>query len=158
MPILTAEIWSSPFKEVYLQSDGVIIFAFCALKYVQATFWMKDDQRMIIRFLWNEAINTHEMTHKLPTQFDEHIYKLRTIQFWITKVWAGRQDLHDKMRTGRLPLDNLDAKILAIFDKSLFESTRSIVETLRIAHSIVLMQLHDSIDFISLHLHWGGIY
>jgi hypothetical protein len=34
----------------------------------------------------------------------------------------GRQDLHDKIRTGRPPLHDLDAKILAILDKYPFES------------------------------------
>jgi hypothetical protein len=51
-------------------------------------------------------------------------------------------------------LDDLDAKILAILDKSPFESARSIAETLGIAHSTVLLHLHDSMSFRSFHLHW----
>jgi hypothetical protein len=39
-------------------------------------------------------------------------------------------------------------------DKSSFKSARSIAETLRVAHSMVLLHLHDSIGFISFHLHW----
>jgi hypothetical protein len=75
---------------------------------------MEYDQRMIIRFLWNEKINVHEITHRFQTHFGEHAYALRIIQFWIAEVWLGRQDLHDEIRIGRLPLDDLDAKILTI--------------------------------------------
>jgi hypothetical protein len=76
------------------------------------------------------------------------------VQFWITEVRLGRQDLHDEIRTGRPPLDDLDAKILAILDKSSFESARSIAATLCVAHSTVLLYLHDSIGFRSFHLYW----
>jgi hypothetical protein len=64
---------------------------------------------------------------RLQAQFDKHIYKFPTIQFWIAEVWLGRQDLDDDIRIGRPPLDDLDdpddpddvdAKILTILDKS----------------------------------------
>jgi hypothetical protein len=111
---------------------------------------------MIITFLLNEKANARDITDRLYAQFGEHIYKPRTIQLWITEVLLGRQDVHDTIRNGRSPLDDLDAKILVILDKSLFEfeSARSIAETLHAAHSIVLLHLHDSLEFRSFHLHW----
>jgi hypothetical protein len=89
-------------------------------------------------------------------QFDEHAYQFRTIRFWIAETRLGRQDLHDKICTGRSLLDDLNAKILVILDKSLFEfeSSHSIAERLLIANSTVLRHLHDSICFKSFHLHW----
>jgi hypothetical protein len=45
-------------------------------------------------------------------------------------------------------------KILAILDKSLFESARSIAETLYVGLAIVLRCLYDFIGFRSFHLHW----
>jgi hypothetical protein len=70
-------------------------------------------------------------------------------------VWLDRQDLHDEIRTLRLPLNELDTKILATVDKSPFESIPSIAETLGVAHSTMLLHLHDCIDFRSFHLHWA---
>jgi hypothetical protein len=96
-----------------------------------------------------------QTAYRLQTQFDEHIYQFRRIRFWITEARLGRQDLHDEIRTGKPPLNDLDMKILAILDKSPFEfeSAHSIAERLLVAHPTVLRHLHDSIGFKSFHLH-----
>jgi hypothetical protein len=99
---------------------------------------MKYDQRVIIRFLCNREIDAREIEERLQAQFDEHIYKFLTVRFWIAEAGFGRQDFHDEIRTRRSPLDDLDAKFLAILDKSPFEAAHSISERLLIAHSIVL--------------------
>jgi hypothetical protein len=122
---------------------------------------MEHDQRVIIKFLWNEGTkerrnegtNARDIAARLQEQFAKHAYQLRTIQFWITEIRLCRQDLHDEICTGRPPLDDLDAKILDILDKSPFESANSIAERLPVAHLIVLRHLHDSIGFKSFHLH-----
>jgi hypothetical protein len=115
---------------------------------------MEYDQILIIRFLWNDGIDVHEIIHRLQTQFNEHAYALRTVRFWIAEVRLGRQGLHDEIRTGRSPLDDLDTKILDILDKFSFKSTRSITEILNIVYSTLLLHLHNSIGFRSFHLHW----
>jgi hypothetical protein len=114
---------------------------------------MEYDQILIIRFLWDKKIDTHEIAHRLQEQFGEHAYALRTFRFCITEVWLDRQDFHDDSHIRRHPLDDLDAKILSILDKSPFESVRSITETLFVAYSRVLLHIHDSISFRSFHLH-----
>jgi hypothetical protein len=113
---------------------------------------MEYDQRVIIRFLWNKEIDANQIAARLQTQFDEHAYKLRTVRFRIVGVWFGRQNLHDEIRTGRPSLDDLDAKTLAILDKSPFESVCSIAERLSVGHAIVFEHLHVSIGFKSFHL------
>jgi hypothetical protein len=115
------------------------------------------DQKVIIWCLWNEGIDALEIIHRFQTQFGEHAYKFLMFRFWIAEVRFGRQNLRDKIRTGRPSLDDLDAKILAILDKSPFESARSIAEILRIVHSTVLLHLHDSISFRSFNLYWDPL-
>jgi hypothetical protein len=90
----------------------------------------------------------------LPEQFVEHAYQLRTVQFWITEIWRGRQDLHDEIRSGRHSLDDSDCKILAIFDKYPFKSAHSMAERLLVTYPIVLQYLHESFWFKLFHLHW----
>jgi DNA-binding MurR/RpiR family transcriptional regulator len=60
---------------------------------------------------------------------------------------CSRQDFHDEIRTGRPAIDDINAKILAILNKSPFESARSIAERLCVSHATVLNQLHLSIGF-----------
>jgi hypothetical protein len=115
---------------------------------------MEYDQRVIIRFLWNEGIDVDKITHRIHAQFGEYVHKLQTVRFWIAEVRLVHQDLHNESCAGILPLDDLDAKILVILNKSFFEPTSSIVEIRHVAHSIVFLQLYDSIGFRSFHLHW----
>jgi hypothetical protein len=115
---------------------------------------MEYDQRLIIKFLGNERADARDIATRLQAQFTEHADQLQTAQFWITEIWLDRQDLHDEICTGRHPLDDLDAKILAILDKFPFKSAHSIAERLPVAYSTVLWYLLDSIGFKSFHLHW----
>jgi hypothetical protein len=90
----------------------------------------------------------------LQAQFGGYDYQLQAVQFWITEIRRGRQDLHDEICSGRPLLGDLNGKILAILDKSLFESAHSMTERLIVAYSTVLQHLHESFWFKSFHLHW----
>jgi hypothetical protein len=94
---------------------------------------MEYDQRVIIKFLSNDGSDARAIADRFQARFVEHAYQLQTIRFWIAEARLGHQDLHDEMRTGRSPLDELDAKILVILDKYPFESAHSIAETLLVA-------------------------
>jgi hypothetical protein len=131
-----------------------MIFPVWTLKSIKNTLGMEYDQRVIIKFLWNHAADTSQIAARLQTQFTEYDCQFPTVQFWITEIRRGRQDLHDEIRSGRPPLDDLDGKILAILGKSLFESADSIFERLLVAYSTVLQYFHESFEFKSFHLHW----
>jgi transposase len=131
-----------------------MIFPVWILKSVNDPFGKEYDQTVIIKFLWNEGSNARQIANRLQEQFSEHSYQLRRVRFWIAKIRRGRQDLHDEIRSGRPPRDDLDSKILAILEKSPFESSHSTAERLLVAQSTVLRHLHESIGFKSFHLHW----
>jgi hypothetical protein len=99
----------------------------------------------------NEGTNTRNIADRLRAQFAEHAYALRRVRFWIAEIWPGHQNLYDEMCIGGSPLGDLDAKILAILNKSSFQSTCSLAEALGVDCSTVLLHFHDSIDFGSFH-------
>jgi transposase len=131
-----------------------MIFPVWTLQSVHDPFGIEYDQTVIIRFLWNEGAYARQIADGFQAKFAEHSYELRTVRFWIAEIRRGRQDLHNEIRSGRPPLDDLDNKILEILEKSPFESFHSIAERLLVAQSTILRHLHESVGFKSFHLHW----
>jgi hypothetical protein len=112
-----------------------------SVKIVNPPSRMEHDQRVIITFRWNERAEACQIVTWLQAQFGKYSCQFRTVQFWISEIRRGRQGLYDEIRNGRSPLDDLDSKILAILDKSPFESSRSICERLVVVQSAVLPDL-----------------
>jgi hypothetical protein len=63
-----------------------MIFPVWTLKSVKNTFGMEYDQRVIIKFAWNERTDACDIADRLQAQFDEHASQLRAIQFWIAEA------------------------------------------------------------------------
>jgi hypothetical protein len=131
-----------------------MIFPGWTFKPVHEPFEMEYDQRVIIKFLWNEGADTRQIADRLQAQFAEHSYQLRMVRFWITEIRHGRQDLHDEIRSGRPPRGAVDSKNLAILKKLPFESSHSIAERLLVAQATVLRHLHEFIRLKLFHLRW----
>jgi hypothetical protein len=131
-----------------------MIFPVWTFQSVKSIFGMDDDQRVIIRFLWNEGADASNIAIELQAQLSENGYQLRTVQLWIMEIRLGHQDLHDEICIGRPARADLGVRILAILDESPFKSASSIAEILLIAHPTVIGHLHSSIGFKSVHLHW----
>jgi hypothetical protein len=53
-----------------------MIFPVWILKSVNDPFGMEYDQRVIIKFLWNEEADARKIADRLQTQFTEHSYQL----------------------------------------------------------------------------------
>jgi hypothetical protein len=81
-------------------SRGSQLMLDCTLKDVTLAVLMEYEQRVIIKFLFNEGVDARQMAQKLRAQFYKDAYGLRTVQFCITEL-RGREDLHDGVRTGR---------------------------------------------------------
>jgi predicted NUDIX family phosphoesterase len=73
------------------------------LKDVKVYILMEYDQRVIIKFTFNEQCNANQIVEGLAAHFREDAYSLRSVQFWIGEIKRGREDLHDAQRSGRRP-------------------------------------------------------
>jgi hypothetical protein len=53
-----------------------MIFPVWTLKYVHDPFGMEYDQRVIIKFLWNNGADTRQIADRFQAQFAEYFYEL----------------------------------------------------------------------------------
>jgi hypothetical protein len=65
------------------------------LKDVKIYISMEYDQRLILKFLFNEGCDANQIVERLEAQFHEDAYSSRSVQFWIGEIKRGREDLHD---------------------------------------------------------------
>jgi hypothetical protein len=49
-----------------------MIFPVCTLKSVKSAFGVEQDERVIIKFLWNERTDARQIASRLQAQFVEH--------------------------------------------------------------------------------------
>jgi hypothetical protein len=115
---------------------------------------MEYDQRVIIKFLFNERPDANQIVENFESQFHEDAYSLRSVQFWIGEIKRGREDLHDAQGSGRRLIESLTPQIKVLFNENCFVSARSIAETLQVSHSTALEHLHEDHGFQSFHLRW----
>jgi hypothetical protein len=81
-------------------------------------------------------------------------YSLRSVQHWCQLFDCGRQNLRDNPRSGRLPIDHLDAKIITNLEKERFSSAHSLAEALDVPPATVLSRLDNSLGMNNFHLRW----
>jgi hypothetical protein len=53
---------------------------------VEAPIRMEYEQRVIIKFLFNDGLDPRQLVEKLEAQFHEDGYSLRAVQCWIGEV------------------------------------------------------------------------
>jgi hypothetical protein len=58
----------------------------CALRDVAPAILMEYEQRLTIKFLFNEGADARQIAERVRAQFHEGAYVLRTVQFWITDL------------------------------------------------------------------------
>jgi hypothetical protein len=97
---------------------------------------MRPEQRVIIRFLLKEKVHPTQIHKRLATQYGLETHSLGSVQYWCQLFDCGRQNLHDGPRSGRPPIDHLDAKIISCLERELLFSL-----------VIVLNHLHSFAQF-----------
>jgi hypothetical protein len=107
---------------------------------------MGHEQRVIVQSLHKEKVHPTQIHRRLAAQYGLETYSLRSFQCWCQLFDCGRQNLHDDPRSGRIPIDHLDATIIGCLERELFFSAHSLAEALDVSPATVLSRLHDSLE------------
>jgi hypothetical protein len=111
-------------------------------------------QRVIIQCLHKEKVHPAQIHRRLSTQYGLETYSFRSVQHWHQLFDCKRQNLHDDPRSGRPPIDHLDAKIITCVEREPFSSAYSLAEALDMSPATVLSRLRNSLGMKSFHLGW----
>jgi hypothetical protein len=115
---------------------------------------MSYEQRIIIQLLHKEKVHPIQIHRRLAAQHGFETCSLRNVQHWCQLFDCGRQSLHNDRRSGRPPIDHLDAKIIACLEREPFSSVYSLVEVLELSPATVLSRFHNSLGMKIVHLRW----
>jgi hypothetical protein len=66
-----------------------------------------------------------------------------------------QEDFYDDPRSGRSPIDFIDAKILSALETESFHSAPSLAEVVGVPHSTIICYLPDSLGTKNFHLRWA---
>jgi hypothetical protein len=82
---------------------------------------MECDQKVIIRFLYKDGVSAERIHPWLEIQFREDTCTSPTVRRWCQYVQHRYEDVHDEVRFGRLPVEFLDIRIMALLDDQPFD-------------------------------------
>jgi hypothetical protein len=83
---------------------------------VQAPIRMEYEQRVIIKFLFNDGLDPRQIVKKLESQFQKDGCLLPAVQFWIGEVRRGREDLLNELWPGSPSEEHITSKIQELLD------------------------------------------
>jgi hypothetical protein len=69
-------------------------------------------QQYVMKFLWKEGCLAKNIHDRVQAINGDAAYAFSSVYFWIKEFKCVREDIVDQPRSGRLPIDNLDADIL----------------------------------------------
>jgi hypothetical protein len=90
----------------------------------------KLEQRVIMKFLWNEKRDAVEIHYRLSRAFQKDAYMLPSVHEWIRAFKTKHTGVLDKARAGRSRLDHLNSKIVLVFTEKKSHSVRTLVKEL----------------------------
>jgi len=112
------------------------------------------EQRYVIKFLRTKGLKLPAIVQELSNTYGADAYPETDVKYWIHELKLGREDLHDQGGPGRPPLDDVDAKILALLQKEPYSSVRTLSESLRYPPTTVYRHLTDALQMKSRHFKW----
>jgi len=110
--------------------------------------------RSVIKFLWIEEVPGPEIQRRLSMAYGDSAYSLTSVYRWIRLFKCGRTNVEDDERSGRPPIDDLDASIIHVLNHDPFSTVRVIADNLGVSVSTVYRRLTISLGLKSYLCKW----
>jgi histone-lysine N-methyltransferase SETMAR len=115
---------------------------------------MGEEQRYVIKFLFQGAMPGNEILKVLRQRYGMNAMGKSQMYFWIAEIKRGRTDLSDLHRPGRTPDEGLALVIAAKHEQDRHLSARQLAKSLGIAVSTVCHYLSNVLGLKLRHMRW----
>jgi hypothetical protein len=111
-------------------------------------------QRYIVKFLWKEGTDAHEIHQRLKAIYGDSSYPLLTINELMRNLTLERTEIRDFPRSGRPPIAQIDDDIMFLLSTFPFHTVHTPVETFGVSPSRILRHVRNSLGFNHYHFRW----
>ena len=108
----------------------------------------KEEQRVVIRFLWSDGVPGAEIHRRLSTQYGDSAVPRRSVYEWIEKFKSGRTNVTHEEGAGRPSTSTTDEKIQQAREMVRANRRVAIDEvacSLQISHGSAYQIIHDEL-------------
>jgi hypothetical protein len=114
----------------------------------------KIEQRCIIKFVWKESTDTHEIQQRLKTVYVDSSSAHSTIYEGRRNSKLRRTKIHDFHQSRRLLIDHISDDIIFLLHTFPFHTVHALAETLRVILYAILHHLRDALALKLYHFRW----
>jgi hypothetical protein len=75
------------------------------------------EQRPVIKFLFVKKFTLNGIAAWIASVYGEQPYRKKAVEYWGDQAKPGRTTMEAKMKPGRLPLDDIEGRILACLSR-----------------------------------------
>jgi hypothetical protein len=115
---------------------------------------MEIEQRYVVSHLHRKGMKPPMIIADLATVYHEDTFDEYRVKYWLHEIKRHRSDLNDRPSSGRLPLEDTDARILQVLEAEPWSSVQTIAEFLKIHALTVHLHLITSLNVKSQHFIW----
>jgi hypothetical protein len=112
---------------------------------------MEIEQRYVVSSLHRKTMKLPVIVAEPAAVYHEDGFDENGMKYWLHEIKLHRPDLSDRPSSGRLPLEDIDARILQVLEAEPWSSVRTIVESLKIPASAVNLHLITPLNMKSRH-------
>lgn len=112
------------------------------------------EQRSVIHYYYLKGKNPVKIQDKLIATYQSKAMKLKAIQYWFHEFKCGRSNVNDNPKSGRPPLDDIDAIILKTLTDYPFATLSMISEICDCSIATVYNHFTDILGYKNYTLRW----
>jgi hypothetical protein len=116
------------------------------------------EQRCVVSYIHRKGMKLPANVAELTAVYHENAFDENRVKYWPHEIKLHRSDLSDRPSSGRLPLEDIDARILQVLEAEPWPSVQTIVEFLKIPASKMHFHLTTSLNTKSRDFKWIPLF